>query len=237
MKGLQMHVNDILLLPDLQAIKARFENMFDRRAPDECWEWNRKAKIKGYGVITVHGSTVSAHRLSYALYKQPIPGTRRAGRRRLMIRHRCDNPACVNPNHLVIGRPKQNSADRMRGAKIYGYGEHNPSAKLTDTQVSAIRVDTRIRREIAVDYGVSVATIGRVQSRHSWRKNPSKTAARPRYPTGLRGQLNVRSKLSEQDVYGIRADARRQADVAEAYGVTIATVSHIRRRVTWKHLP
>jgi len=99
-----------------------------------CWEWNL-GKSHGYGQIRVHeiwGDTpIYAHRASYLIHKGPIPTG-------MVVRHRCDNPSCLNPEHLLLGSQADNIADMVaRGRQCLG--EANGMSKLTDKEVKAIR--------------------------------------------------------------------------------------------------
>jgi hypothetical protein len=87
------------------------------------------------------------------------------------IRHKCDNPNCINPEHLEQGTPFQNTLDmleRNRQAK----GEKNGSAKLTENDVKDIRklrVSGMLLKEISKRYGIGVSTVGQIVNRRLWK--------------------------------------------------------------------
>lgn len=72
-----------------------------------CWLWIKTLSNKGYGVTTAKGKRYLAHRLSWILHNGDIPG-------RLCILHKCDTPACVNPDHLFLGTQSDNMRDMHR---------------------------------------------------------------------------------------------------------------------------
>jgi hypothetical protein len=111
-----------------------------------------------------------AHRLSWELHRGPIPEG-------LKVLHSCDNPPCSNPEHLWLGTPAENNADRDRkGRLIVLRGEAQRNARLTAAAVRDIR--TRYaRREakpgaLAAEYGMGRSTIWRVIRREAWRHLP-----------------------------------------------------------------
>ena len=233
-----MHVNDTLDLPNLQAIIARFHTMYDRGEPNDCWVWKRAQSHNGYGLFTVgHHQQVRAHRFAYVIAKGPIPREKSHAHDtsyNLQMRHRCHNPLCVNPRHLIPGTAKENFQDKIEAARRYGVGEDNYAAKLTTEKVAAIRQDPRRAKDIAVDYGVSVATIGKVLRGKSWRSVKVRTAVRPVHRTGAPGAANGRTNLTDDDVRAIRKDNRRYPVIASQYGIGRESVGNIKRRVTWK---
>ncbi len=72
-----------------------------------CWEWTGSCDSSGYGTIRVNKSTHSTHRTAWRITYGTIPSG-------MYICHKCDNPKCVNPNHLWIGTSQDNSLDRAR---------------------------------------------------------------------------------------------------------------------------
>ena len=143
-----------------------------------CWLWMGGVNDKNYGRVDVGGRMCAAHRVSYCAFVGPVAEW-------LMVRHRCDNPPCVNPDHLTPGTHAQNMADRAarnrtaKGARhgmslhpgSVSRGEMQGSAKLTDEDVRRIRsaVGSGERgTAVARRFGVSQSTVSLIKLGKHW---------------------------------------------------------------------
>lgn len=123
----------------------------------DCWNWAGTISTGGYGRIHLRPKVLIAHRFSYELFKGGIPDG-------LFVCHRCDNPKCVNPDHLYAGTPKQNSADRdARGRANTAHGEKHYRAKISDEDVRFIRSSEASISELADMFGVGSPVISNIQ--------------------------------------------------------------------------
>lgn len=104
----------------------------EHKDENECWEWIGSKKSFGYGQITIQYRNYSAHRVAYELYHGITLNSNQH------ILHSCDNPSCVNPNHLHIGTHADNMREKVE-RKRHPRGETNGSHKLTEEQVRVIR--------------------------------------------------------------------------------------------------
>jgi hypothetical protein len=126
-----------------------------------CVIWNGSLNNKGYGQIGHNRRVVLAHRLSYELRHGEIP-------KGLQVLHRCDVPACINPDHLFLGDTIANMAD-MHAKGRAAIGERVASSKLTSADVIAIRKSTKLHRELAVEFGVSQSAITMIRQGKRWK--------------------------------------------------------------------
>lgn len=150
-------------------LARRLANGLDKAEPGNCWEWQRTQNGQGYGMLRVAGKMVYAHRLAFELSGRSIPDG-------LHILHECDNPSCINPNHLLVGTRSKNMADchargRSRIPSPRMKGASNGSAKLTIEAVEVIRDGLAAgvtQRQLADRFGVSQTLISRIHRKEIW---------------------------------------------------------------------
>lgn len=124
----------------------------------DCTLWTKAKNSAGYGITWVNNKWAYAHRIAV---KAPIGS---------VVRHTCDNPSCVNPEHLVVGTHKENSQDMVtkdRQAK----GEQAGNSKLTSEQVQAIRASrgSLSSREAAKIWNISKTNVLDIWNNKIWR--------------------------------------------------------------------
>ena len=83
----------------------RFNSRIEKLGPEECWNW-KAGRSNGYGTIKINKvENILTHRLAYIVEYGEIP-------KGLLVRHKCDNRKCCNPNHLELGTIADNNRDR-----------------------------------------------------------------------------------------------------------------------------
>ena len=124
----------------------RFWAKVDKRVEEECWEWTGARSKKGYGQFCVNKIAKSTHRISYVIHKGEIPEG-------LMICHACNNPSCVNPNHLYAGTGKDNAQQAVVDGRLapqqktHCINGHEFTEENTFLRVRKGRGTTRVCRE------------------------------------------------------------------------------------------
>ena len=122
---------------------------------DDCVEWEGSKNGRGYGETWIDGQRWRAHRRVWTLAHGPIPEG-------MLICHHCDNPSCINVDHLFMGTPADNSRDMVEK-------ERHGRSRLTEKDVIAILNDPRPDPQIAKDYGVGYKQINHIRLGKRWK--------------------------------------------------------------------
>lgn len=143
----------------------RFFNLTYPEPNTGCWLWGGSYDKYGYGCLTVRSLPTTlwrTHRLSYQIYNGVFDYS-------LNVLHKCDNPACVNPDHLWLGTHKQNMDDREK--KQRNKGGDRWVDKLTPIKIKEIRSlpEDTDRKLIAKTYNITLATVCDVINKKTWR--------------------------------------------------------------------
>lgn len=127
--------------------------------PNGCWEWQGNTDNHGYGEIRGLGQR-RAHRLSWVIHRGPIPEG-------MDLLHHCDNPPCVNPEHLFPGTQGDNNRDRsLKGRSARG--ERSPHAKITEAQAVEVLLSDKPSKILAAELGVHVTQINKIRRGAKW---------------------------------------------------------------------
>ncbi len=138
-------------------INIRFKKNYRICKKTGCWNWIGYKQTSGYGSIMFNYVYYRAHRLSYLLYKGSI-------KKGLLVCHKCDNPKCVNPDHLFLGTSLENRQDCMKKGRASWSG-----FKLTHDQVMKIRNSDKKVTHIAKELKVGRNTIYNVINNKTYR--------------------------------------------------------------------
>jgi len=142
-------------------IKERFFAKVEKT--DTCWLWTGSLEKNGYARFKIGDKKLLCHRSSWIIAGNTIPEGH-------VIRHKCRNRHCVNPEHLEAGTYSENNgADRVRDGTLNN-GTKNGNSKLAEEQVLEIRARAEeSQRELAEEFGVSISTLNKIILRRVWK--------------------------------------------------------------------
>ena len=155
------------------SLKERFEQKYQPVPWTGCWIWTAASKEHGYGVIgigTRKEGLIKAHRLSYILHKGEIPEDK-------VVMHKCNNPSCVNPDHLEAGTRKENQRYMVNCGRLKipdNRGERATWSKLTEAAakeiIDAFATKTKgTGTSLAKKFNVSRAAIYEIWGGKNWK--------------------------------------------------------------------
>lgn len=214
----------------------RFWSKVEKRGPDDCWVWKAWKNNRGYGMLTIKKAGSKHHwvasRLSYYIAHGNLPND-------LDVCHKCDNPPCVNPNHLFLGTAHENALDMVKKGRCNAPKGEDAQSTLSEYEVLQIR---RIYEsgdmntvELAEAYGVASGTINRVVDGSSWKHITHGVSL----IKSRRGERNGFAKLREPDIREIRrmrSDGITMQCIADRFRIGRTTVGHIVYGRYWKHV-
>ena len=127
---------------------------------DTCWLWTGCVDKDGYGVSNINKRKLAAHRASYILFIGEIP-------KGMYVLHTCNNPTCVNPNHLRLGTQKDNVQDQIKAGTNVAINKQ--CAILNWTLVHYIRSSNKTSKDLAKELGISYHCVWDVRKYRSWK--------------------------------------------------------------------
>jgi len=198
-----------------------------KTAGNGCLEWQANRNNKGYGMFSVNSYVGNrlAHRLAYEDAYGPIP----AG---VVIMHRCDNPACVNPAHLEAGTLRQNSQDMARKGRGVARLQPGDVVRLRRDYIAGVS-----RQDLAKRYRISIRSVDDFVYGRSWQHLLGKYGCPTLEELQAAKRTAPAAKITAETAREIRA--RLEAGetgraLAREYGLTFQTVSDIKLRKIWK---
>jgi HNH endonuclease len=181
-----------------------------------CIEY-KHTNPKGYGRISVNGQLMGAHRAVWQAEYGTIPEG-------MCVLHRCDNPPCINLGHLFLGTQTENIEDMdSKGRRGTTPGEKSGIAKLTTKDIQKILSDQRPQRIIAAHYKISLGHVSRIKAGTCWKHITDST------PFVGKCSHHGPTKLTHQQIAGIRSDPRISMDIATDYGISSSHVRKLKR--------
>jgi hypothetical protein len=217
-----------------------FWNKVDKTGENSCWNWCGSSNNKGYGMHYVRGRKPHrkwlAHRISYEAHKGTIPDG-------MLVLHSCDNPRCVNPEHLRVGTHKENVADmdeRNRRVPPRLSGELNHNTKLTGPQVIQMRLDYlagKKKGDIAKENGMTIDSVGDVLLGRSWAHllgngGPSLDELKAYAKTSQKSNSVITQEIADK-IRERLLSGEMGKDLASEYGISGAAVSDIKHGRSW----
>jgi hypothetical protein len=160
-------MNDMQPLQTEEITQKRIDRFWSKITKTEsCWIWNASKTRKGYGNVGFGTKVYRVHRIAYYLSKSVDPFPQE-------VLHTCDNPCCVNPEHLFLGNNLDNIRDKQaKGRQTWSVGSGTGSAILDEALVAQIKqylVEGYRQSDIAKHFSVSRSTIHLIHKGSTWK--------------------------------------------------------------------
>lgn len=202
----------------------RFLKYVKKSDCQSCWNWIGCKNKSGYGQFKMNKKQIGAHRLSYSIYKGEI-------KYGLFVMHTCDNPSCVNPNHLMVGTPLDNVKDRdnkgrcvhIFGDAVSNKGSKNGNSKLDEEKIFDIIYDysntNKTIAKIALTYGVGESTIMSIISGNTWNYLEKDLIKR------RNSKANYEMAQLIRNIYKLKRHTMK--DISKIFGISYTAVNDI----------
>ncbi len=193
----------------------------------ECWLWTGTINPTGYGAYQTNWAktvlkTQWSHRISYHLFKEAFLPCENGYEKQ--VRHKCDNPKCVNPDHLEFGSQAENNSDRdSRGRHMVLCGETNGSSKLTpeiQEQIRELRKGGMIYKDIAARFNVNRRTVERFCTGSSYGQEKVESAIHTARNVAKPDKAEVDARIRE-----LRANGATYAVISREVGRSQSYIS------------
>lgn len=205
----------------------KFELKYIPEPNSGCWLWIGAVLPSGYGKMGIYGRTIGAHRISFELFRGEIPNG-------LHICHRCDNPCCVNPDHLFAGTRQDNMQDCIAKGRFNACPQNGILAaaekkNLKSRLVCESHMGDNRRRSFNGKVYCLLCRIRRDQ-------------ARTRRLTEANAVIGAsRAKLSEAEAATIKYECnflgKSITEMASRYQIAPTTARRVCAGRSWAHLP
>lgn len=197
---------------------------------NECWEWQSTCNKRNYAMLSIGGRSglyARASRIAYYLNFGPFNED-------LLVCHSCDNPKCVNPNHLFLGTHKDNTNDMYRKGRESlpptFYGENHSRSTLKEQEVIEIYNSSCEAKILASTYNVSKKTIYEIWKGTTWKHlNLQPKNLKPVVPTPKR-------RLTEEQVRYIRSSKKPNKTLANEFNYDASSVGKIKKFKLYQHV-
>ena len=220
----------------MKKIERTVENLlsYTRTMPNGCMEWTTGKDKDGYGITCVNRKIIRAHRLIMILLGNDVAGKH--------VCHRCDNPPCINPDHLFVGTAKDNKLDSVKKgrSKNINLSTKNGMCDLCEEEIIEIFTTTQTwaqAKETAQKKNIGIRTISAILRGKSHASITSKYKSIYKRKGGpVAGEKNTMAKIGSDEAMQIFKDNSPLSKVSRKFNVSPSLVWRIRHGYTWSHV-